>query len=488
LVGFISNGSIENCYATGNVSGFANVGGLVGKTDDGSITNSAALNEKIVRSTGSNNSFGRITGTTFASVTLTGNVGLANMLFRTSADAAFTPANVGNERQHGADVSEALYAATGFPWNVNAAPWTYAAGKLPGLFGNTVDMPSYITQPASAFSIAPTSRLFTAGNTYNNAALQQVFTITNIGTNPIASLSASINNTNFEIVGSTTITNLAPNASANITVRPANGLSADAFHSGTLTVTDGGSLTRTAELRIYVGFGAAGSGTSGSPFVITTPEELVAMATLVNSGTEPFDRAHYILGNTIDLGGIANHTPIGTEANPFSGTFDGDGNTITGLTITGGGNRSGLFGYIEAGTVKNLGLIDVNISGGNDTGGIVGYLFMDSQITNCYVTGTISGGRYVGGIAGSNAVRTSLTGCWTTAAVSGTQDVGGIIGIHNLGTVSNNTALNPSITKTGGGNTDFGAHRYPNISVSSPAAQSPSPSPYGMWRRKTLRQ
>ena len=94
--------------------------------------------------------------------------------------------------------------------------------------------------------------------------------------------------------------------------------------------------------------------------------------------------------------------PICSSSTPFSGTFDGDGYTISGLTINGGANK-GLFGAINGGTVQNLGLSGVNInctaSTDNNIGGLASAL-TNGVIKNCFVTGTVIGYNATGGIVG----------------------------------------------------------------------------------------
>ena len=104
-----------------------------------------------------------------------------------------------------------------------------------------------------------------------------------------------------------------------------------------------------------------GSGTSEDPYLVTSAEQL-AQVTVAG---------HWKLGNDIELTG--NWVPIGTEANPFTGNFDGDKHLIRGLR-TSSEDYSGLFGYISGATIQNLGLEDVEISSNGHAGGIAGQL------------------------------------------------------------------------------------------------------------------
>jgi len=161
----------------------------------------------------------------------------------------------------------------------------------------------------------------------------------------------------------------------------------------------------------------------------------------------------YLLIADIDLSGSP-WTPIGASANPFTGTFDGNGHIISGLTIDSTSDKyPGFIGYIDTGTVKNLGLVNVYIyntdsNNGNGAGGI-GYN-KDGTIQNCYVTGSITGYSYVGGISGYNNGGT-IENCYTTADITVTTgNAGGITG-NNWGTIKNCYATGSITNGTGAG-------------------------------------
>ncbi|NMP36544.1 MAG: hypothetical protein GX051_00250, partial [Clostridiales bacterium] len=138
-------------------------------------------------------------------------------------------------------------------------------------------------------------------------------------------------------------------------------------------------------------------------------------------------------------------TAIGSYDSPFTGTFDGNGHTVSGIYVNTASNLVGLFGK-SAGTIKNTGVINSYIRGVISVGGICGSN-VSGDITNCYNTGTVSASNYyVGGVCGSNGG--SVTGCYNTGAVSGSDSVGGVIGSNN-GTVTNCYYLDTSCT---GGN------------------------------------
>ena len=134
-------------------------------------------------------------------------------------------------------------------------------------------------------------------------------------------------------------------------------------------------------------------------------------------------KGKFILMNDIDLSGI-NWSPFVMS----EGEFNGNGYVIKNLTIN-NPNQSyaGLFSLMS-GTVKNLGLEDVNIVANKFVGGITGEINPYGQIVNCYVTGSIKGNSYIGSINGSSLVATGVTACYSSANVTGKVEVGGITG------------------------------------------------------------
>ena len=137
-------------------------------------------------------------------------------------------------------------------------------------------------------------------------------------------------------------------------------------------------------------------------------------------------------------------TPIGTESHQYTGTFDGGGHTISGLTVTGSDQWAGLFGYIDKdGTVKNVVLENVQITSDNQyayVGGVAGY--SEGNIENCSVSGSVSGNsnsngtsNCVGGVVGQQYGGT-ITECSSSAIVDGRNEVGGVAGKTNSATLT----------------------------------------------------
>jgi len=165
---------------------------------------------------------------------------------------------------------------------------------------------------------------------------------------------------------------------------------------------------------------------SNGSYTVTSADGLMNVAELVNGGKTDIN---ITLDKNIDLTG-KDWTPIGTSFdNSYTGTFDGGGHTITGLTITTKDQFVGLFGYLNrAGTVKNVVMEGIQITSNHmfgNTGGVAGFSW--GTIENCSVSGSISGTVSVGGVVGAQRDR-SITGCSSSATVKGTLNVGGVAG------------------------------------------------------------
>ena len=169
---------------------------------------------------------------------------------------------------------------------------------------------------------------------------------------------------------------------------------------------------------------------SNGSYTVTSADGLMNVAKLVNGGKTDIN---ITLDKNIDLTG-KDWTPIGTDYdNSYTGTFDGGGHTITGLTVTTNDKYAGLFGYLgnfnnAAATVKNVVMDGIQITCNHRSGyagGVAGYSW--GTIENCSVSGSISGTIYVGGVVGAQRDG-SITGCSSSATVKGMVQVGGVAG------------------------------------------------------------
>ena len=164
-------------------------------------------------------------------------------------------------------------------------------------------------------------------------------------------------------------------------------------------------------------------------YTVTTADGLLAW----NEAVQKDMTLNCTLADNIDLTGI-DWAPIGKDDNKvYTGTFDGNGKTITRLTVTGSNEYAGLFGFIgPGGTVQNVVLEGVQITSDNSSGyagGVAGYCYRGT-LENCSVSGSVSGSFSVGGVVGDQWGG-SITGCSSSATVKGTVRAGGVAGSTN---------------------------------------------------------
>ena len=193
---------------------------------------------------------------------------------------------------------------------------------------------------------------------------------------------------------------------------------------------------------------------------VGTVAEFQSFANSVNKGDNYNGITVTLTADDINLDGV-NWTPIGTSAHPFNGTFDGQGHTISNLTVTATDLYAGLFGRVgSTGIVKNVNIssgtiaVTTNPGSASHHGGIAGY--NEGTIVGCSNSATVTGYSYVhariGGIVGTNAAAGKVQNCYNLGVVYSGQTqvyIGGIVG-ENFGTVQN--CFMKSVVQTDGGN------------------------------------
>lgn len=162
----------------------------------------------------------------------------------------------------------------------------------------------------------------------------------------------------------------------------------------------------------------------------------------------------YVLANDISLSG--EWTPLGTENEPFTGTLDGAGHTIKGLSITSGADNVGFFGFTEGATVKNVRFTGAKVLGNKQVGILAGQA-ISSNIETVFTAGYLTGYDHVGGIVGdargdaNSDQMTYITNCMSTAGAFGTTyQSGAIAGWTNAGVFTNNIAYGAATAPSGG--------------------------------------
>lgn len=257
----------------------------------------------------------------------------------------------------------------------------------------------------------------------------------------------------------------------------------------TLTVTVTGDETYTAfhvdndEPIIIVWDGttapsfAGGSGTENDPYLIATPEQFAYFAER-NNTVKPTGEYYKLTANlyfnlgdasewgenfdgneTTDIvvGPLWSSTDHGSSANPFAGTFDGDGYAISGFCVKKNARCSSVFGSTAKGdtaTIKNLVITNSYFEGTGTMGALIGSTSGGTtNVSNIFVTDSVyiaSSGNYTGGIVGHNgnngygAPSLNMENCvnGATVSVSGHDCVGGILGNANANTVHITNCLN----------------------------------------------
>ena len=193
---------------------------------------------------------------------------------------------------------------------------------------------------------------------------------------------------------------------------------------------------------------ASGTGAESDPYLIQTAEQLAYLAQSVNAGTT-YSGQYIKLANNIVLNDTSDWgkweisapknqwTTIGKYSCAFSGTFDGDGHTVSGMYINTTDSNQGLFGYCEDATLQKIGVERSYVNGTDNIGGVVGYSSATQGttaiVTDCYNAGNVSGAFSVGGIVGGNHSHNRdtalVTNCYNTGNVRGMYDmVGGVVG------------------------------------------------------------
>ncbi len=177
---------------------------------------------------------------------------------------------------------------------------------------------------------------------------------------------------------------------------------------------------------------ASGDGTAASPYEISSPDELAHLSLLVLNGFKT-DGKFFELSNNIVLGYVnpsKHFNPIGTEENPFSGTFIGNGYKIIGLNVS-EGIYCGLFGVICGAKIESLIIEDAEING--EISGILAGKIIDSSsciISNCSFVGNVVGNEFAGGIVGYCAGNASFNDIFFSGKVSANV-CGGLFGCFN---------------------------------------------------------
>ncbi|WP_117625022.1 GLUG motif-containing protein, partial [Sedimentisphaera salicampi] len=431
-----NSGTIKNCYESGSVSGsnsyrvYSGLGGLCGR-NSGTITNCYATG-----SVSGEISLGGLCGRNWGKIEncySTGEVAAGNNADYLGGLCGSNDGTVMNcfwdKESSGMDTSDGGTGLTTAemqnPENFEDAGWILADYNT-GQTGWCIEQGSYPI-------------LYWQHDEPNTGIIPDIYGMS------LEEAEAAIENEGFESVNAVYVNSLTEPEGKVIS---ANGIA-------------GGKVYLSKPLKIYVSTGTAGEGTAENPYYISSISDLEA----VNNDLD----ASYILECNIDLSGRTYEQAViaPDTGTPLRGSFNGAGYKILNLYIETSLDYLGLFGKIDNGEVRNLGIENVQITGSskcvgglcgmnkgtitncyatgsvsggwdsNDLGGLCGRNI--GTIENCYATGSVSGGWYLGGLCGKNDYGGTIKNCYSTGSVSGDENslyLGGLCG-RNSGAIEN---------------------------------------------------
>jgi filamentous hemagglutinin family protein len=473
LAGY-SSGTVSDSYATGSVSGGSNVGGLVGY-NAGTVSNSYAT--------------GPVSGN--------GNIGgLVGINYGTVSNVYATGAVTGAESSSsgvGGLVGINVYATVTNAYATGAVSGAAEIGGLVGQnVGGTVNS-AYATGTASGAS-------HVGGLVGHNTGI-----VSNVYATGAASASSYVGGLVGYNSPSGTVSRAFATGAVSGTIGNIGGLAGyndgtiltsfwDTSTSGTATGIGGGTIAgatgmTTADMMTLANFTSAtpangnvnpGWDFANSWYMVggnTRPILRSEYSTSITNAhqlqligmNETTLGASYTLANNISMAELSSASgvwntstgfvPIGDDTTAFTGSFDGLGHTIDGLTINmPSGFYVGLFGKAGApAIVKNIGLAGGSVTGNYGVGALLGHND-GGTVINAYATGAVSGQVRVGGLLGYNAG--TLTDAYATGAVMGAgNSIGGLVGynagtlsdVYATGTVSGSTQVGGLVGGTDGG-------------------------------------
>ena len=194
------------------------------------------------------------------------------------------------------------------------------------------------------------------------------------------------------------------------------------FSAGNFTI-NGGTFLRVT----------GGDGSSATPYLLADVYGLQGVGSSASYLAANWKLAADInAAGTAAWNGSAGFKPVATGSS-FSGTFDGAGHVISGLTLAPASGNAGLFDTIDyTGTVKNLGIVNATVSSSTTAGILAGA--SNGTVINVWTSGTVTNSaENTGGLVGANSG--TISGSWSSATVYGSQIVGGLVGLND-GTIS----------------------------------------------------
>ncbi len=430
LIGYFAEGTIENCYARGNVTGNQFVGGLVGNNYIGTINNCYSTGSVEVASfhgglvgSGVNpittNSF----WDTQTSGITTSNGGVGKTTAEMLTLSTFTNAtwDFEGETTNGTDDIWGMYNF-------------YNDGSPILLQGITILPPGLETNEASDITTTSATLNGNILNFGNSAPTQYGFVWS---TAPSPTLADNKSEQGI------------PSATGTYTYSLNNLNPGTLYYIKSYATNNEG--TGYGEELTFITMPANGDGSEANPYQIpnlTTLRWLSENSThwdkyyLQTADIDASETATWNLGDHDNNAGTADEymgfSPIGNVTTAFSGTYNGQGYTIDDLTI----NRPaqddvGLFGYCSSNNdISDIHLNNLSIIGDNTVGGLCGNSNSNTIISfiGCSVSGNIMGTNGISGLIGLTK-NTNIRSCYSNVSITGNLFVGGLVGYNRQTTI-----------------------------------------------------
>lgn len=396
LAGFVTNSAIENSYVTGTVTGTYDTGGLVGYAIGGAGAASTIFHSYAAAVVSSPYQFGGLVGYSQGLVVV-------------------------NSSYYNSDLTHISYLGI---------PLSEADMKSAASFG------SWTFDPQSSWGILEGISYPMHRTTLNQILLEELSV--NDGAVAFApAFSADTLTYSSRVSGETDSVTVSVYTSSSHITTSINGMVTDSRVIPLLPINN--------TVNIHVSTDVSVPGVAANPLQLdytldiirengaTYPHRITTASRLADIGNAHYTLdASYELMNDLDLSEFL-WEPIGTNSQPFTGTFEGNGHVIRNLTVSGAADDSGLFGE-SSGTIRNIGLEGAAVSGGARVGGLVGS--NSGTVSNAYVKGNVSGDEQVGGLIGLNSGAATVEFTYAAALVSGSGSIGGLIGEDAGGAVT----------------------------------------------------
>ena len=417
ITGFIADGNLSNCYSIGlltanAINGNVYAGGVVATNSNGNeVSNVAALNPRI-DCVGATIYCGRVVGSNEG--TLTNNIAFDEMI---NPNGGTTWGHIGGEAIDGANIDKDFISsnATLGTRFTGEGGWTTQNGKLPGLFGNTVDMPLHllISGPFDGGGTETDPYIITTAEQLEQL---RIFVNTN---------NENFNNKYYKLGNDIDLSEYGENYNDGNGWIPIGINNTVPFRG----VFDGNNKKITG-LYVNMDFN-----NSDVPYRKLGLFGYISNGTVKNLGLESV----YINSeNYQDAGTIACEIRNGSIINCYA-----TGVISVGISQTFAG---GIVGYVNESSISNC-HSSVNISG-SSVGGITTYVYNNSTVSNCYSTGSINTSCYDvgisvlgGGVVGS-IEHSSIENCYSIGSINAFTEgnyvyVGGVVGYLNDSSITN---------------------------------------------------